>query len=542
MMFNFLLCYLTFKQLSKVGKRFSIPIEKLTYELQSDPSVENLNNLDIENEKYSEIKYLKNNLKSLAKTIIKNQNDHIEYEKAQEAKKVAKQVAHDIRSPLSALDMLVKDMGDIPENKRVLIRSSVNRIHDIANDLLRKNESRPRETKIKKYLISALLESIISEKRVLIRDKSNISIEADFDAKAYGLFANINSIEFKRSISNLINNAVEAFDKEIGNIEISLLSKDERNFEIHIKDNGKGIPADKLTKLGFEGNTFGKDNGTGLGLYHTKKVFNSWGGQFDIQSTLNVGTTVILTLPKAIAPKSFVKELHITDETQIAILDDDKTIHNIWDSRIDSLNLKSKMYHFYSPSDFKEWIKNKKAQLYLIDFEYIGHKENGLDVIESLGLKHETYLVTSRYDEESIIERCEQNNVGLIPKAMAGFVPINSNQTIISPDKKISNILIDDDNLMHMAWKMEAQKNNLEFHSYLTIDEFLNDSSQFNEDSFIYIDSNLSDGVKGEIESKHIYEKGFQNLYLATGYSPSDIDKPFWIKKVVSKRPTFLSP
>lgn len=47
---------------------------------------------------------------------------------------VAEQVAHDIRSPLSALDMVLKDLKELPEEKRLMVRSATQRITDIANN------------------------------------------------------------------------------------------------------------------------------------------------------------------------------------------------------------------------------------------------------------------------------------------------------------------------------------------------------------------------------------------------------------------------
>jgi signal transduction histidine kinase len=53
----------------------------------------------------------------------------------------SKQVAHDIRSPLSALSMIVGTLKDLPEEKRILIRNATQRINDIANGLLQKSKS-----------------------------------------------------------------------------------------------------------------------------------------------------------------------------------------------------------------------------------------------------------------------------------------------------------------------------------------------------------------------------------------------------------------
>jgi signal transduction histidine kinase len=60
-------------------------------------------------------------------------------ELASERYKVARQVSHDIRSPLSALDVVLSSVSSLPEEQRILARLAINRIKDIANNLLLQN-------------------------------------------------------------------------------------------------------------------------------------------------------------------------------------------------------------------------------------------------------------------------------------------------------------------------------------------------------------------------------------------------------------------
>jgi signal transduction histidine kinase/CheY-like chemotaxis protein len=98
-------------------------------------------------------------------------------------------------------------------------------------------------------------------------------------------------------------------------------------------------------------------------------------------------------------------------------------------------------------------------------------------------------------------------------------------------------VLIDDDRLVHINWGSHCKKNGLPFQGFKSIDEFLAASATFDKASRIYIDSNLGDGIKGEIESEKIFALGFLNLYLATGYEKDSILKPSWIKEIYSKSP-----
>jgi hypothetical protein len=55
----------------------------------------------------------------------------------------------------------------------------------------------------------------------------------------------------------------------------------------------------------------------------------------------------------------------------------------------------------------------------------------------------------------------------------------------------------------------------------------------------IYIDSELGESIRGEQYAKYLYELGFENIYLATGYHNSYFVPMYWIKEVVGKYHVF---
>ena len=66
----------------------------------------------------------------------------------------------------------------------------------------------------------------------------------------------------------------------------------------------------------------------------------------------------------------------------------------------------------------------------------------------------------------------------------------------------------------------------------------MQESTFFSFTTPIYIDSNLSEGLRGEVLSRTIADEGFVNLHMATGYDPTSIEKPSWIKSIQGKSPT----
>jgi len=109
-------------------------------------------------------------------------------------------------------------------------------------------------------------------------------------------------------------------------------------------------------------------------------------------------------------------------------------------------------------------------------------------------------------------------------------------------DNKTSYVLIDDDKFIRISWKNRAESSGVSFFAFESVEDFLNKLSNIPIESIIYIDSCLKDGVQGELEAKKIYENGFKEIYLATGYNKSDfnlVELP-WIKDIVSKTPPFF--
>ncbi len=103
--------------------------------------------------------------------------------------------------------------------------------------------------------------------------------------------------------------------------------------------------------------------------------------------------------------------------------------------------------------------------------------------------------------------------------------------------KKI--ILIDNDNLIHTLWKRECLKNDIELISFLSIDDFLEHMNEQDRDITIYLDSDLGDGIRGEVDGIKIFNEGFHNIILQTGHATDDVDAPEWIASVQGKRPKF---
>lgn len=365
-----------------------------------------------------------------------NRNAAVEAERTRTLVQLASQVAHDIRSPLTALDVAlsITDLSQLPETHRTLLRSAVSRIQDIADNLLKHHRrefqdipsSGASDEPYSVELIGSLVASIVAETRTQYRARLAVVIELSLPAESYGLFAKVQPGEFKRVLSNIINNAVEAIS-ESGTISIAVRAE-KGMIILAVSDTGKGIAAKYLPRVMDRGASFEKHGSSGLGLHHAKTTVENWKGKIGIKSSEGKGTTVSLEIPETEAPSWFVPALEIIPPTTVIIIDDDLSIHHVWEERFAGLPKGSvTLVHLSMPEDLPAWLSADPGgghRLFLIDYEFLGHSETGLDIISKHGIAPQAMLVTSRFEEERITSECIRLNIGLIPKPMAGLIPV----------------------------------------------------------------------------------------------------------------------
>nr|WP_255419079.1 ATP-binding protein [Methanohalophilus sp. RSK] len=106
--------------------------------------------------------------------------------------------------------------------------------------------------------------------------------------------------KFKQMLYNLLNNSIK-FTNPGGYVEV-VVNENSGWLHISIKDNGRGIPKDKIKAIflpfhqldQYETRSYG---GTGLGLALVKKYVEMHGGQIDVESEVGKGSTFHLAIP-----------------------------------------------------------------------------------------------------------------------------------------------------------------------------------------------------------------------------------------------------
>lgn len=374
------------------------------------------------------------------------QAELIRLEKTRALVEATEHVVHDIRSPLAVLDTLLKLNPAVAEEQRTLLRTAANRIRDISNNL--REEGRrlrgaasesdaaesngPAKPRVVAEPESAwlMLESVVAEKRHQYRDRPGLILELLHPEQAYPVFVSVDESLFRRTLSNLIDNAVEAI-AGAGQVWISAMPVAGR-VHIEVADTGCGIPSEILPTLMEKGRTYGKAAGSGLGLYAARQALAAWGGELRLQSEVGRGTTVTAVLAMAEPPGWFLSVLRVLPEATVVVVDDVDSIHEVWRARFAAWSTGKdavRLVHHRTLAELRRFVATYSAStgplLVLIDQELSGTSETGLDCIAELGLMGSSVLVTGRADEREVRRLCGELGVKLLAKGAAGFVRID---------------------------------------------------------------------------------------------------------------------
>jgi signal transduction histidine kinase len=235
----------------------------------------------------------------------------IQVEKMSELGRMAADVAHEIRNPLTSIGgfarRLEHKLSQITNAKECIttvakekehadiIISEVNRLERILRDIL--SFSREAKYNFEHQGINGIVQESLKAYADICNEQT-IQIEEEFHASLPEIL--IDRDHFKQAVNNLISNAVGAMP-EGGTMQLKTSRENIHHasyVSVEVADTGHGIPADKLTMI-FEPFYSSKQigAGTGLGLAICKKIIDEHRGLIRVESELNKGTRFKLSLP-----------------------------------------------------------------------------------------------------------------------------------------------------------------------------------------------------------------------------------------------------
>ena len=218
-------------------------------------------------------------------------------EREQAWREMAKQVAHEIKNPLTPMRLTVQ---------------SFERRFNPQDEKAKEKLTEYSQTLIQQIDVMSSIASAFSDfakmptqKKEQIEIISVVKFALDIFTEEYikylpeekELHANLDKTQLIRIITNLVKNAIQATDKEENPlIEVKVLTED-NNLKITVSDNGKGI-VENVKDLIFEPKFTTKSSGMGLGLGIIKNIIEAYDGSISFVSKEGKGTIFTVILPK----------------------------------------------------------------------------------------------------------------------------------------------------------------------------------------------------------------------------------------------------
>ena len=205
-------------------------------------------------------------------------------------------IAHEIRNPLTSINILIHSLREKPSDEEVhredlrVIEEEIHRINEIVDQFLRFAKPAP------PLLQEADLVSLFEETLQLLKpqiEKQRITVQKEFNALPSTV---LDREQMKQVVLNLLLNALQAMSGG-GLLRLSgQVLEDNRWIQLSVQDTGVGIPPEDMNKL-FDPFFSTKEGGVGLGLSIAHRIIDQHRGKIQIESTPGQGTLFTLWLP-----------------------------------------------------------------------------------------------------------------------------------------------------------------------------------------------------------------------------------------------------
>jgi len=218
-------------------------------------------------------------------------------EREQAWQEMAKQVAHEIKNPLTPMRLTVQSFQ---KNSGINSNNEKNKINDFCQTLIEQIDTMsnvatsfsdfatlPKTQLEKTDIVEA------TKKAVEIFEQNNIT----FVTSSNSIFVKLDKEQWIRVMTNLIKNSIQAIPHERDPDILVQISESSKSVKILVSDNGQGVSKVNRDKI-FEPKFTTKSDGMGLGLGIVRNIISSHRGKISYKSKRNKGTDFTISLPK----------------------------------------------------------------------------------------------------------------------------------------------------------------------------------------------------------------------------------------------------
>src|SRR5438445_986858 len=220
----------------------------------------------------------------------------LQTEKQASIDELSSSIAHEIRNPIAAAKSLVKQMGEDPtsvenvEYAKVAIEE-LDRVEHRVSHLLK--YAKEEDMSFALCTLATVMDSALTQLRAKL-DAAKVAVSRNYIA---GPTVQADADKLRGVFVNLLDNAIDALASVPEGRRIDLfLDNGAGAATVRVRDNGCGIPADKLDHI-FNPFFTTKDKGTGLGMAIAKKIVEAHEGTIDVVSEAGRGSEFKVTLP-----------------------------------------------------------------------------------------------------------------------------------------------------------------------------------------------------------------------------------------------------
>ncbi len=206
-------------------------------------------------------------------------------------KEIAKQVAHEIKNPLTPMQLKIQQLirrfekGTKEYDSLASLLTQVDTLSQIAQSFSAFAEMPAPDNQV--FAWNALVEEVTRLYR-----SDEVAIETDCERE---VLIEADKDIFRRILNNIVLNAIQSVEEKEPSIVIKLQKKSDKAL-LSVRDNGKGVSEDLKDKI-FLNYFSTKATGSGIGLALAKKGIENAGGNIWFESEEGKGTTFFISMP-----------------------------------------------------------------------------------------------------------------------------------------------------------------------------------------------------------------------------------------------------